>query len=233
MHSLVQLNASNNKIQSLLDFNMMDENPSKISLIEANFSNNLLTCFDHLIPFSKSLKRLNISNNNIDHDLVELNVLSNLVELDISNNRISSLKLTELKYLKILNAESNQLECISGVCSWSLQQLNLKNNNIQNLSQFQSLKLLFKLNLENNKIERFEEINHLADLTFMYDLSLLGNPFIIKPTNDSLEVSIIYKNSILFRLPQIVILDQFEVSSEEKVRAMLFHQQQQQQLENK
>ncbi|KAG2385963.1 hypothetical protein C9374_003112 [Naegleria lovaniensis] len=230
MHSLVILNASSNKIKSLLDFHM-DEHPSKVSLIEANFSNNLLTCFDRLMPFSKSLKRLNISKNNIDHDLEELNVLTHLMELDISNNRISSLNLSELKYLKILNAENNQLQSVSGIVCSSLQQLNLKNNNIQHLSQFQALTFVFKLNLENNKIERFEEVNYLADLTYMYDLSLLGNPFLISPTDDSLQVSTIYKNSILFRLPQIVILDQFEVSSEEKVRAMLFHQQQS--LENK
>jgi len=219
MAGLVVLNVSNNKLTSLLDYKMK-VSPLNIVLTEANYENNLLSTFSsvNLTTFSATLKRLNIAYNDIAHDLAELNVLVNLVDLNISHNNITRLNLNNLKHLKYLNAESNQLNNINGIPAKALQQLNLKNNEIDDLLLFLGLKSLYKLNLENNKLEQFEQIEYLKELNYLYDLCLLGNPFIMEGD----DLSLIYKYSIIYRVPQITTLDAIELGSEEKVRAINF-----------
>lgn len=95
----------------------------------------------------KSLKRLNASGYDI-YDLGGIELLENLIELELNDNRLSELK---------------PLEKLS-----ELQILKLKNNQIADISSLVYLSELYIVDLSFNQITSIEALTYLAKLDYLY-----------------------------------------------------------------
>lgn len=85
--------------------------------------------------------------------------MNRLEVLDLHGNRISEIKdLRSQKELKVLNLAGNEIKCIGirdleGLCT--LQEMNLRRNQIKKLAGFDETPQLFKLFLSNNDINSY------------------------------------------------------------------------------
>ena len=91
---------------------------------------------------------------NINKKKIKLGDLEDLVELDLSNKNIKSLKgLEKCKNLRTLNLYRNNIKDITSITSlYKLENLVLSNNSISNISDLIKLKNLIYINLNNNKL---------------------------------------------------------------------------------
>ncbi|CRG95828.1 leucine-rich repeat protein [Plasmodium gallinaceum] len=204
--SLLSLEINSLKIKNIL-FNINNDNFK--NLISLNISNNYISNINNIGPLD-NLKVLIMNNNKhinensfIDeNDNSTLNSFNSLEELDISHCLLSKTtflkKCTNLKNLKILNLEGNNintikyLECfeklkilnlsnnkISKICSNSfpnsLENLDISNNLIRSLSSFSTLKNVKKLDLRVNRIDNIDEFKYLKSLDNLKTLYLNGN----------------------------------------------------------
>ncbi len=85
------------------------------------------------------------------------------------------------------------------------------------LWHFQKCNQLLHLNLSFNQVDDFNELNHLMRLELLATVSFQGCPLIEK------DGPIFYRARALRRLRQICVLDDDEVSSKEKVKALVMH----------
>lgn len=121
------------------------------------------------------LKRLYLSDNKIIK-IENLHNLPNLIELDLSINEISSINgIEELINLKRLDLSYNQLSRLSGRIKslYSLEILSLINNNIElssDIKNLKELKNLFRLELSGNQLQ---ELNVFKDEEFLINLKEL------------------------------------------------------------
>ncbi len=97
-----------------------------------------------------NLTNLQLANNTIKklNESILWN-LTNLTKLDLSHNEIKSLYLRELDHLITLIANNNEIYHVS--LNGNIEEINLKNNKISSLDQF-NLTRLKKLYLDNNVI---------------------------------------------------------------------------------
>jgi hypothetical protein len=106
--------------------------------------------------------------NNSVSDVTFLKKMPELVELDISQNKVSSFNGIVSKNLRKLNASQNELKDIQflnnnvGVC-----ELNLASNQISDFSILTSLKCLSALSIANNNLQKISTFNNsLCPVTF-------------------------------------------------------------------
>lgn len=126
------------------------------SIVEANFTSNSIKSFDASINLLPNIKKL-ILDRNIIESISNLNKLSNLYSLSLSENRI--------------------IECID----WHLEfgnliELNLSQNQIRSLQGFHKLYSLVNLDVSCNLIDNINEVDHLSELPCIENLRLTGNP---------------------------------------------------------
>jgi insulin-like growth factor-binding protein complex acid labile subunit len=180
--NLIDLNLDTNEISSLknIQFN------SKLKKLSIKF--NRLTNLNEIN--STSLEYLHVSNNRIQ----EINLISlmpNLEYLDLSQNRLISLRknsffnLTKLKYLNLsynkldLQSEFNKISYFKELSL--LETLDLSFNDIKYLDTivtFDFLYSLLYLNLSNNKLKSLNE-NSLGHLNDLIELNLASNSLIL------------------------------------------------------
>ncbi|KAJ3387098.1 guanylate kinase [Lobulomyces angularis] len=181
----------------------------------------------------KFLSHLSISHNKIGK-IEGLNGLP-LRYIDFRHNQISSLSgLSTLIKLEQLFLGNNNIT--------SLQYDRLKNN-----FQPENHPYLRQLHLENNYLTESEELSVLTVLTYLRDVKLEGNPFTFEGTDYGeygttrrISVNTIsdletqnsvcqtfdakpeerYKLHLFFLIPNLKILDGFEITAEEKVAAL-------------
>jgi insulin-like growth factor-binding protein complex acid labile subunit len=174
LNSLKYLNLDSNQISTLKNVQFY----SNLEVISLRF--NLLTNLNEIN--SSSLKYLNVSNNRLQEIDFKKTFLPNLEYLDLSQNRLISIKnesFLNMNQLKHLNLSYNKLDLESEFNNISyfhgqslLETLDLSFNEIKYLNSnltFQYLNSLKYLNLSNNRLNslnayRFRFLYNLSDL---------------------------------------------------------------------
>ncbi|MDO6355571.1 leucine-rich repeat domain-containing protein [Caloramator sp. CAR-1] len=121
------------------------------------------------LRFFKSLKKLNISNNNLRN----LNGLENLKGLEkiiaYENNIEDVSALANVKSLKYLDLANNQIKDAKPLTNLlNLEVLNLSANRIEKIDGFENLKNLKELDLSQNRIKDFTPIRGL-NIKLLFD----------------------------------------------------------------
>ncbi|MHA2086881.1 MAG: leucine-rich repeat domain-containing protein, partial [Promethearchaeota archaeon] len=113
-------------------------------------------------------------------DIIGLNLLTDLEELDLSQNRIKEISgLETLTNLRVLRLSSNYISEIKGLENLeSLEELYLDGNFINELKGLENLKYLGMLDLSSNNLTESEDLllKNLENLSFLHKVELKGNP---------------------------------------------------------
>ncbi len=165
--SLIQLDASRNKLSRVLDFSaplcagesVWSSGHSAVGslLVQADLSHN---CIDDMTMTtgSNSSNRRSIAQN---HPYLEC--------LLLSNNQIGCIGgIVGLQYLQVLDLSCNQLVDIGrGLEGLPLRELNLSNNGITSLRGLESLMQLTSLNVAGNLISSLAPLKYLTNLSYL------------------------------------------------------------------
>ncbi|XP_041471405.1 leucine-rich repeat-containing protein 58-like [Lytechinus variegatus] len=144
--------------------------------------------FDDLIEHKERLAIIDVSRNNISTIPARINNFLNIIELDLSTNRITKLpdELIQLTHLRILTCKNNHLNSDSlpkefGTCK-SLQTLNFSGNLFLNFPvQLTEIASLRVLHMGGNRIREIPpEVERLSRLQHLY---LGGNHLVTLPPN--------------------------------------------------
>ncbi|XP_074986056.1 leucine-rich repeat-containing protein 9 isoform X4 [Caretta caretta] len=185
------------------------QGPSKVSR-DAGFGENLP-------PIMQSLEVLHLGYNGISNlAQLQLSRLKNLKLLFLQGNEISQIEgLEGLQLLQELVLDHNRVKTItegSFARQTSLLALHLEENRLRELNNLQPLVKLQKLFLGFNKIQELSELEKLEVVSSLKELSIYGNPVTRKMSHRPL---------LVFRLPNLQVLDGITVSTEERARAEL------------
>lgn len=128
-----------------------------------NICLNRVSSFDNL----KRLRRLVISGNYLNSQIYKIGNLKNLEHLEVSNERLLSIprvisKLVQLKSLDLSNNQISEIDRLSSLAS--LERLNLRNNEITDVSTVSKLTSLVVLDLSSNRIEQAPSFQNLTKL---------------------------------------------------------------------
>ncbi|ETI33729.1 hypothetical protein F441_19427 [Phytophthora nicotianae CJ01A1] len=172
------------------------------------------------------LLELRLAHNAID-EISGVRQLRFLRLLDLSHNRLTSMRglvgaedSRGLQALETLLLGHNQLTAIdSGVALLSrLTHLDVAHNQLKTLSSLGDCARLQRLDLAHNNVADINEINCLARQRYLGEISLYGNPLV-----DAQVSRVFYRARVLRRLQQLEKLDDEQVTSKEKVKALVMH----------
>jgi Leucine-rich repeat (LRR) protein len=176
-------NCMTKKIQKLLKLKSLKINESEIdeikyfppNLEEINISNCTLIHFD-TSSAPKSLIKISLENNLLEF-FADGNIFLNLVELNLSYNKLTNIPLIPPN-LKKLNIERNELEKIENLLESQLEYLNISGNDIQTLEGLPPT--LKKLEIDKNSITILD-ISNLFKLEYLNansnDIVTINNNF--------------------------------------------------------
>ncbi|ETO64604.1 hypothetical protein F444_17898 [Phytophthora nicotianae P1976] len=203
------LNLNRNKIERLVssssssDYTMPDscDGGGKgilacLHLEQLHLAYNLITDMTTLgLQFLDSLKVLHLQGNAILY-FAGLDCNTELVDIRLDKNRI------------------RQLDPHSTLALRHVKSLNLEDNGLKSLSNFNNMISLETLELSNNRLIDLEEVEKLASLPSMVNLRMVNNPLTKKH---------LYRQHVLYKLNSLKTLDGKDVYSDEKERIeMLF-----------
>jgi len=114
-----------------------------------------------------------------------------LRELDLSKNRI------------------RQIDMNSFLPHHVIMCLRLDDNGLRSLANIEKLEKLQTLFVSGNRIQELFEIEKLAELPHLLELSMMANPIARKPN---------YRMVVIKRLVQLLVFDGKEISQEERKR---------------
>ena len=151
-----------------------EDSPLSYLLPNNNLKLNRTLYFNDLkellyFPDKKSIKRLDLSNQNIS-DINFLYEFRNIESLNLSNNSIRDIsQLQHLFKLKKLNLSNNNLNNLNYLdrCI-NLEQINLSQNNINNLCELRSLSELKILDITQTQVNNLEDLDELKKLEYIY-----------------------------------------------------------------
>lgn len=148
-------------------------------------------------------------------DLIQL---PHLTYLNLSNNHLTQITgLRSNPALQALNLSKNKLTQIDSndfSALLQLKKLSLSENEFKSLDGFDSLQTLEHLYLGQNRLTNLAEVEKLSRLELLKELTLRHNPMTKKQ---------LYRQTILHRLPGLLVLDERDVSMEERERiAVIF-----------
>ncbi|XP_069495003.1 leucine-rich repeat-containing protein 9 isoform X2 [Ambystoma mexicanum] len=172
-------------------------------------------CGETMSPIMQSLEVLYLNCNGISSlPQLQLGRLQNLKSLFLQGNEISHVEgLEGLAHLQKLVLNHNRVKVITEA-SFSkqrgLQELHLEENRLRELNHFQHLLQLKKLFLGFNKIQETAELEKLESLPSISELTIFGNPITRK---------MLHRPLLVYRLPNLQVLDAIPVSMEERARA--------------
>ncbi|KAF8822357.1 leucine rich repeat-containing protein, partial [Cardiosporidium cionae] len=222
LRQLKELYASKNFLKDALDFSppeglqVVDLSKNQISCIERcklhpylqelYLQGNFIESVDGIFCHNTCLKILDLSNNRISSLRgITGEEQMQLEKLSLSTNKLQDLVgIEKLKFLRTLVAHDNQLNTLQGITAAHHPYLQ-------------------QIELEQNKIESLESLIPLKDLRYLRALNFLQCPLQMIP---------FYRLSIIHLFQKLTILDNQPITAEEKVlvdRAygceMYFHQQ--------
>uniref|UniRef100_A0A3B4DQA9 Leucine rich repeat containing 9 n=1 Tax=Pygocentrus nattereri TaxID=42514 RepID=A0A3B4DQA9_PYGNA len=172
---------------------------------------------DTLEPLMSSLEVLHLSYNSISNlSELQLSRLTNLRALFLQGNDIAQVEgLEGLRCLRELVLDRNRLRSLS-VSSFSSQvallELRMSENRLRDLGHLHSLGQLRSLHLDNNKLQDIAELEKLAVLPSLIELSVVGNPVARRS---------LHRPVLVLRLPGLQVLDGITITLEERTRAEL------------
>ncbi|XP_014785283.1 leucine-rich repeat and coiled-coil domain-containing protein 1 [Octopus bimaculoides] len=168
------------------------------------------------LPLNDSTEVVNLHGNDFTVISTQLSNLLYLRELDLSSNRISSMKaLSNLRMLRILNLSCNFIRKVEGMVSLSsLLFLNLSHNQIEDVSGFKEVSgseySLSVVSLHDNKIANLSHlVTSLRDCSNIRCLTLEQDD-LTNPVCSQID----YRQRLLSRLTQILVLDNVSRSGE-------------------
>ncbi|KAL6041525.1 U2 small nuclear ribonucleoprotein A', partial [Balamuthia mandrillaris] len=174
---------------------------------------------DFLSACPDVLKELDLTENKLT-ECNNFHSLSHLKRLILDRNQISSISFQGLSGLKLLSLRSNKLDYMSDMYDLkSLVELNLSGNNISaGFSELSKLKALRVLDLSDNNIQfnlRSLHRNIIQPLKTLPKLQVVrffpNNPFTVRIPH--------YRLFVISELPKLQILDDKEITKEEKAEA--------------
>jgi len=153
------------KIRSMEDLNLGRFKNLKSLVLRQN----LLDSMSEVKYLNKKIEELDLYDNRIKHISSHLNDLTELVNLDLSFNKIRNIKNIEnLKKLKNLYFVQNKISEIVNLENLTeLINLELGGNRISKIENLDTLVNLQEIWLGKNKISRFENLNKLSNLKIL------------------------------------------------------------------
>eukprot|EP00644_Phytophthora_capsici_P004087 jgi/Phyca11/131523/e_gw1.107.73.1 len=173
-----------------------------LNLEQLHLAYNQITDMTALgLQFLDSLKVLHLQGNAIIC-FAGLDCNTELVDIRLDKNRIRQLdpqSTLALRHLKVLNLEDNGLKSLSNFNNM----LSLEVGAVSNLTLGNTLEL------SNNRLVDLEEVEKLAALPSMVDLRMTNNPLTKKH---------LYRQHVLYKLNSLKVLDGRDIYSDEKER---------------
>jgi len=170
---LVRLDASENQITNMLDF----EPPACLDWVD--YSHNQISKIEnvHLNPY---LKELYFDDNQIE--VIEgLKENPNLRVLSMNSNRIKVIQNLEGMYLSKLYLRQNHLKSITGLDNLPvLSTLDLSKNQIVKLRGLEQIESLRFLNLSLNQVYKVRQLRYIEQLPLLTELEFCFNPIMDK-----------------------------------------------------
>lgn len=193
--NLEELQAYNNKIE---DISILNNNTNIKSL---NLNGNNLNNEDiEVLKTMQNLEELGISNNEQINQVSQIEGLTNLKGLTLSNSKIKDVsgieKLTNLEYLEM---NENEIDDIEKICQLSnLKELSLVNNKISNISPISNLTNITDLDLSLNEIAQIPNMDKISSIQNVSLKGQLLNVQVVGETGDEKTVDIpqIFKDSL-------------------------------------
>jgi len=169
------------------------------------------------------LEVLHLAHNAISNlPALQLGRLSMLKALFLQGNEIVKVEGFEgLNELKELVLDRNKIKCFqeNSFCSlWKLVELHVEENRLRDLSYIDDLKSLRRLYIGLNRLQDTAELEKLQCLSSLFELSVIGNPFARRLTHRSM---------LIFRQPNLLMIDGIPVTNEERAKAELYYIEQQ------
>ncbi|KAG2447532.1 hypothetical protein HYH02_007456 [Chlamydomonas schloesseri] len=216
LRNLTSVDVSGNKLTQVLDLRLPSDGASgPTNLRAADFSRNQLDMLRDLSPFSR-LTALSAAHNRLERVGEGLNRLTLLKVLDLSHNRLVSVRGLErcanLRELRLAHNALRSLEPLAGLAQ--LQILDVGHNRLARLAGAASLSSLRTLDVSYNRLGRLEELAVVRDASLLGTLDVRGNP---------LDKAMCLRLHVVHLLPQVVMLDGVAVESKEKVLAANMH----------
>lgn len=201
---LVYLDVSYNKLTTVLNF----QPPN--NLLEVNYSHNEIEEICDLSAHP-SLTKLALDSNQIT-EISGLSQLHQLTHLSLADNRLEHVSNLDNLPLKILNLSGNAITAIEKLETLTqLQILDLSGNQISSLHGLDGHPCLMELSLEENEVVSIDQVKHLKGLHLLKSLNLIRNP--VEALGD-------YRQTVLFELPSLILLDNQRCEIQEKVTSM-------------
>ncbi|KAG2493820.1 hypothetical protein HYH03_008038 [Edaphochlamys debaryana] len=215
LRNLTHIDVSGNKLTQVLDLRLGPAGSGPTNLRSADFSRNSLDMLADLAPFSR-LTRLAVAGNRIDRIGAGLRQLRLLKILDLSNNRLVSIRgLAACECLRELRLSHNALQSLEPLAGLpQLQVLVASHNRLAQLRGTESLCALRTLDVSCNALGRLEELAAVRDASLLGTLDVRGNP---------LDRAMSLRLHVVHLLPQVVLLDGVAVEAKEKVLAANMH----------
>ena len=224
------LNISNNNLTSLVTLSNM---PWLVTLIASN--NQLETMLDFKAP--NGLRQVDLSYNSISTipDLSEHPYLESLV---LDHNRIGSINGVEnCRRLKEFRLAHNKISEIKSLGSLPIGRLDLSYNQLTKIEGLDGLQLLRTLDLSGNRIRSLEglsyhrvlttldlssnEIIDMAELDYLNKLSILqSGTFSLNLSNNPLGEIPDFRIHVLRKYPNVSVLNNKKVRTDERLAAV-------------
>lgn len=208
---LMYLNVSHNKLKEVLNMK------PPWFLVYADLScNEIKEIGDNLQNFW-SLRYLDLSYNHISK-VEGLNSLKYLEYLNLSHNYIEIIENLECPKLEELYIEYNKI-CTLNIESLSslphIKVLAMGHNKISQLSSFEHLQTVKKIDLNDNCVNDLSELSHLSHSFKLCFLNMKGNPVCHSAG---------YREFVIYKLKTLKTLDDTWITSSERVYAKILLQ---------
>ena len=151
----------------------------------------------------KKITNLDLKEKELEtQDLESLNILTNLLYIDISKNKIEDISPLNLKKLTSLEASDNKIKDVSNLKLENLKYLYLNNN--EDIKGLENLKNVESISLENDNIEEID----LSNLKKLKTLYLSNNP---------IEVIILPEEMVILELKNANITNLNKINNLKKI----------------